>query len=56
MSGTGESEILKTAARNSASMFTLLEATSGLPINALGWGVTVVGLAVVAAWLAYLYR
>lgn len=39
-----------------SSMFTLLEATSGLPIDALGWGVTVVGLVIVAAWLAYFYR
>lgn len=29
---------------------------SGLPINAVGWLVTLLGLAIVVAWTAYLYR
>ena len=39
-------------------MFTLLAASEGasLPINAVGWTVTVLGLLVTAAWAAYLYR
>jgi|GEM_PF-1497722 len=36
----------------------LLAATEGasLPINAVGWTVTIVGLLFVVAWTAYLYR
>ncbi|CQH52638.1 uncharacterized protein HHUB_1869 [Halobacterium hubeiense] len=36
----------------------LLAATEGsaLPINAVGWTVTIVGLLLAVAWTAYLYR
>lgn len=39
-------------------MFTLLSATEGtvLPIDAVGWFVTFLGLLFAAAWAAYLYR
>jgi hypothetical protein len=37
-------------------MFTLLEAGASLPPNLTGWVVTVLGLAITLAWLAYLYR
>jgi hypothetical protein len=39
-------------------MISLLSAADGtaLPINAVGWTVTVLGLLFVVAWLAYLYR
>lgn len=39
-------------------MFTLLAAAGdvALPMNAVGWTVTLVGLALTVAWAAYLYR
>lgn len=39
-------------------MFTLLSATEGtvLPIDAVGWVVTVLGLLFAVAWAAHLYR
>ncbi len=39
-------------------MSLLLSAAEGtaLPIGVVGWTVTILGLAITAAWLAYLYR
>ena len=39
-------------------MFTLLAASEGasLPINAVGWTVTILGLLIAVVWAAYLYR
>jgi len=39
-------------------MFELLSAaeSASLPINATGWAVTILGLGLVVAWTAYLYR
>jgi hypothetical protein len=39
-------------------MDTLLSAgeSAALPINAVGWTVTILGLLLVVAWLAYVYR
>lgn len=39
-------------------MFTLLAASEGavLPINAVGWTVTILGLLIAIAWAAHLYR
>lgn len=36
----------------------LLAATEGtaLPINSVGWAVTILGLVLAVAWTAYLYR
>lgn len=39
-------------------MFALLAASEGvsLPMNTVGWTVTVLGLLATVAWAAYLYR
>ncbi len=39
-------------------MFALLAASEGvsLPMNAVGWTVTVLGLLAAGVWTAYLYR
>lgn len=38
-------------------MFTLLAADgASLPMNQVGWAVTILGLALTVGWLAYLYR
>jgi hypothetical protein len=49
---------VKSAPREDRGMFALLAASEGasLPINAVGWTVTILGLLITAAWAAYLYR
>lgn len=37
-------------------MFTLLAESASLPINAVGWVVTILGLALTVGWMKYLYR
>lgn len=49
---------VKNGAAESPGMFTLLSAAEGtvLPIDAVGWFVTLLGVLFAVAWAAYLYR
>ena len=43
-------------ASNTRHMFVVLSGATELPVNAIGWLVTVLGLVFVALWMRYLYR
>lgn len=41
---------------NPQPMFEILSAAGALPVNAIGWLVTLLGIIAVALWILYLYR